>query len=104
MVELVLAVALALSKQPVVVECGPLPFQTLSDGAANPGPPPHIYLRWYVCKQAVNGKHYGLRVLAHEILHVRNFSRADEWVQKWDDWYAENVVRWKMRRIAARGP
>lgn len=111
MLELLLAVAIALTHQPtLVIECGALPVPKTNgvEDLGNASSPwtdglPHIWMRPWICKSAYARKHTGLKVFAHEMLHIRP-NRSEEWTQKWDDWYAENVVRWKMNAIAARGP
>jgi hypothetical protein len=101
MVALLAAVAISLTGQPTLqLECGPLPDGVSTDayGAAVAGTHPRIWLLPRVCRSASRGEHLGLAVLAHEILHVR-VRRPHWWIYRWDDWYAENVVRWKLERL-----
>lgn len=102
MVALLAAVAIALTGQPTLtLTCGPLPayLPPHAYGAAT-ADPPTIWLLPWVCRSAYRREHFGLKVLAHEIMHVRP-NRTEEWTRRWDDWYAENVVRWKLRRLAS---
>lgn len=109
MVELLAAVAIALTGQQVTLTCGPIPsdkpeIREHAVGIVTPdvnGGPPNITMLPWVCRSANRREHFGLKVLAHEILHVRP-NKSEGWIREWDDWYAENVVRWKMRRISTK--
>lgn len=106
-VALLAAVAVNLTGQPtLILECGPLPvpvvdgIHALGNGTAEAADGlPHVWMLPRVCRSAYRREHFGLWVFAHEILHVRP-NKSEGWTRRWDDWYAENVVRWKMRRIA----
>jgi hypothetical protein len=113
-VELLSAVAIALTHQPgLTLHCSALPLAWHAAGAAVPDPErPHIWIEPLYCRNAVRGYHGGLRVVAHEILHVRHdpacyaatplvageYDPCHAWVYRWDDWYAESAVRPTMRR------
>lgn len=100
MVELLAAVAIALTGQPVELACGDLPpaaAEIHAYGAVWPDPA-RIYLLPWVCRSAYRGDHQGLTVLAHEILHIQP-NRTEEWTRSWDDWYAEHAVRQKIRAL-----
>ena len=106
---LLLAVAIALTGKPdIQVHCTydmPLPGPYL--GMATASSPqdglPHIWMLPEICSQAYHRTRYGLWVFAHEMLHIRP-NKSEEWTQKWDNWYAENVVRWKMRALSPLYP
>ena len=100
MVALLTAVAVALTGQPTLtLDCGPLPAAADHAWGAAQTEPPRIWLLPTVCRSAYRRDHQGLAVLAHEILHIRP-NRSEAWTRRWDDWYTENVVRWKLRRLA----
>lgn len=110
MIELLAAVAIALTGQAnLQLECVTPPTNEPAWGAALPGPEPRIWLMPQLCQDAYLGGHTGLSVLAHEILHVRRdpwcqrqgipYWRCHKFIYKWDDWYAENVVRRTLRTL-----
>lgn len=108
-VELLAAVAVALTHQPALeLSCGPLPVPVVDgiEAVGNATPSwsdgrPHVWLLPSVCRSAFRREHFGLMVLGHETLHIRP-ARTEEWIRRWDDWYAERVVRWKIGRLAGR--
>lgn len=114
MVELLTSLVLALTHAPAVqVQCEFPPSQIHSTDIGLAAPPPpvaYIYLRPFVCKSIARHEHFGLMVLAHEVLHVRHdpwcqahgvtFDACHVWIHRWDDWYAENVVRWKLLALS----
>lgn len=64
---------------------------------------PHIWMLPEICSQAYHRYRLGLAVFAHEMLHIRP-NKTEAWTRKWDNWYAENVVRKKMRLFAPYYP
>ena len=103
MTALLAALAIAVTHNPaVVLECSIPPLlQAQAPLAVGFGGGTRIWLRPRYCQLAYAGTHVGLTVFAHETLHVRLPLRGEAWIGRWDDWYAENVVRWKLGRLRA---
>lgn len=110
-VALLAAVATSLVGTPTTVRCEPLPAEVLAQeprafAMADPSVPA---ITISDCRPTLRRTHFGVTVLAHEILHL-TVGNADRTAEPWTHekiyrvapWYGENVVRWKLRRFAAR--
>lgn len=102
MIELLTALVVALTGHPALQLSCEIPYdlRRQAPAAVGFGGGDRIWVAPAVCRSAMRREHFGLWALGHESLHVRLPHRSEAWIERWDDWYAENVVRWKLGRIA----